>query len=120
MSRNNAAFSLPPGDRDDAPFLPPERTGDEAAGRTPEAAAAAPTDPVSEGLRRIAAPLDEAAMALAHVRAAHAAGDNAAATAAAWRLNEALVLVDLRSLSVDLRRRLVDRQRVHARQPEEA
>jgi len=117
MSRSNAALSLPPGDRDDAPLFQPEQAGEAVAGRDP--AMRQPAELASELVRRIAASLDDAASALGFLRVSLETGDLAAAAANAWRLNEALTLVDLRALSIDVRRQIVAAQRACARQAQQ-
>jgi len=118
MSHANAALSLPPGDRDEA-VPPPERIGPAIAGREPEAAARQPLDLTPELVRLLATSIDDAAAALGFLRTHLAAGDVASAAADAWRLNEALTIVDLRALSIDLRRQIIAAQRMRGRQPAE-
>ena len=114
MSRANASFSLPPGDRDEPQpsLLPDEAAEPAAAGRDAPAIA-------TETIARIGLSLDEAQLALADLRAAQRRDDFPGTQAAAWRLSEAL-MIDLRSLSQRLRRELATARPARTRQPEEA
>jgi hypothetical protein len=107
MSGPNAALSLPPGDRDDAPVVAASQPGACAAdaGREPHAAAGPDIDELSSRLRLV---LDGAQLALAELTMARKAPqDRATARAAAWRLNEAL-MADPRSLATQLRKAVVN------------
>jgi hypothetical protein len=115
MSGPNASLSLPPGDRDDAPPLLPERERPAVAGSDPQPNLFAGLSPAIE---RISATLDEAQLALGELKLALSKNDLPTIKSAAWRLSEALML-DLRGQSAQLRRKVLavrprERQKLEA------
>ena len=110
MSRANAAFSLPPGDRDDADVATSGTLDERAAvaGREPvtpaQVGSPPPLTPASDAVAAtLATVLDGATFALGELRLALAHADAPAADAAAWRLSEALMM-DPRGLAANLRK----------------
>lgn len=106
MSKPNASRTLPPGDRDESlPLVDPSiLTTDEpthpGAGRKPTTEL---PPAIADKVRMIAGLIDEAQFALGDLKLAVAQGDAALADAAGWRLQEAFGLVDLRTITRELR-----------------
>lgn len=106
MSGANAAFSLPPGDRDDAEQ--PKQTGGLSNADTADAGRKhAAAEPESAGvlIERLGVALDEAQLRLGELRMARTGGDPALIEAARHRLNEAL-MADPRVLGFQIGRAL--------------
>lgn len=95
MTRPNASLALPPGDRDELPFVPPgEDATSPVAGREPIGL----SPDIELHLPRIERALSDGAQAFVDMMTARARGDWPVFEAAAQRLGTALQ-VDLRALS---------------------
>lgn len=107
MSGPNAAFALPPSDRDDAPIAP---SSSAVVSDVVAEAGRKPSQPIEGApaaqLTAIADTLNGALFAAIDLRAAFEAGDFKAADAARRRLSSALC-VDLRVLSHQLGRSIM-------------
>lgn len=100
MSGHNAHLSLPRGDRDDTfPEVAPENVVPAARIRTQSAV------PDLDGdIAQLRRAIDEAQLALAELKMARAQRNMPLAKAAAWRVCEALQLVDLRAITARVKR----------------
>jgi hypothetical protein len=111
MSGPNAARSLPPGDRDDAPIPPVGPDIGVTAGRIPSKAA----PDLDADIVRLAQAIDEAQLAIAELQMARSQGNVLTAKTAAWRLSDALFLVDMRAIAGRIKRAVLAQRADRAR-----
>lgn len=101
MSGHNADHTIPPGDRDDAPLALGGPDNATPAGREPAQKAVPDID---NDIARLENAIGEAQLALAELKMARTQDNLPTAKSAAWRLCEALQLLDLRAIAARVKR----------------